>query len=202
MFQARTILAALAIGALIMPTALAQRPGGGPPMSPEVQARMKAWQKFRETHKNLTSLQQTMAGLEAMEKDPRTRLTKAQAKTVVGVLKTWRNKPVMTDAQALAVNKQITAPLSVAQLKKIATAREARGMGANRRPGGGQGGPAAGGGQGRPGANQTRTFDPSRFPAPREYNPLNPSTIPMERMREQAAKRLDTLTKALAARAG
>ena len=199
----RPMLAALAAAVLIVPMAVAQRPGGGQ-VPPEIQARMKAWQKFRDTHKNVQSLQQTLVGLEAMEKEPRTRLTKAQAKTVVGVLNAWRNKPVMTDAQALKVNKQITAPLTVAQLKKIATAREGRGMGANRRPGGGgPGGPggAPGGGARQGGGNQPRRMDPSQFPAPKEYNPLNPTTIPMERMRARAKQRLDTLTKTLTARA-
>lgn len=195
MIRMRSLPAALAAAAFLLPPALSQGPPPPPgqQLPPAVQARMKAWQKFRETHKNVEALQQTLAGLEEMEKTPATRLTKAQAKTVVGVLNAWRSKPVMTDAQAQKVNKQITGPLTVAQLKKIATAPGARGMGAGQRPGGGSGA--------RPNSGARRAPDLSRFPAPKEYNPLNPKTLPMEGMRTRATQRLDALTKTLTARA-
>lgn len=200
MIRVRSLLVALAAATLLAPIAHAQGPFGGGQITPEMRNRMQAWRKWRDSHKNISALQQTLGGLAAMEQDPRTRLTKPQAKKVVGILKAWRNKPVMTDAQALQVNKQLTASLSIAQLKKIATAR-AGGRGGQRRggPGGGGGGQArAGGGQGRQGGGR---MDANRFPAPRDYNPLNPSTLPFERMRGRAKQSLDSLTQTLAVRA-
>lgn len=196
----RPILAGLTVLSIAVSGATAQT-ANRPQMSPEVQAKMKAWQKWRDSHKNIESLQRTIGGLEALEKDPKLKLNASQAKSVVTILKTWRTKPTMTDAQALKVNKDLTAKLSLAQLKKIATTRGGMGM-RERRPGGGapsaQPGNRTGGNQPRTG---TRRMDPSRFPSPREYNPLNPSTLPWENMREGAKKRLETLTKQLTARA-
>lgn len=205
MFARKSVLLAAFALCVAAPAARAQGPARPAP-SPEVQARMKAWQKFRDTHKNVFALQQTLFGLEQLERDPKLRLNKSQAKTVVTVLKSWRNKPVMTDAQALKVNKQITEPLSLAQLKKLAAARErperrpgAPGASQGARPGAA---PRTGAPSGaRPGGTNAPRMDASRFPAPREYNPLNPATIPMERQRESTKQRLDTLTKRLSERA-
>jgi hypothetical protein len=69
----------------------------------------------------LRGLQRTIFAIGEMDKDPKTQLTKPQAKSMLSVLGPWRNKPVMTNDQALQVNKQLTAGMSVAQIKKIAT---------------------------------------------------------------------------------
>ncbi len=202
----RTILFAALALSVAVPGGLAQN---RPNIPPEMQARMRAWQKFRDSHKNVFALQRTVGALEELEKDKKTQLTKAQAQKILPVLKAWRGKPVMTDAQALKVNKQITAPLSLAQLKKVAASGDRR----TRRPGGpggfnGTGGqPGAGGARAGAGnrprgnAGNAPRFDASRFPAPKEYNPLNPNTIPMERQRTRAKQSLDNLTKRLTARA-
>src|ERR1051326_4065459 len=89
----------------IAPAAFAQGPGGpgGPGgfnPSPEMQAKMKAWQKFRENNKHLDQLGRTVRGLGRLEEDPKTAFTKDQAKKLVGIFKQWRNKPTMTDEQA------------------------------------------------------------------------------------------------------
>lgn len=67
-------------------------PGGGPPpsMSPAMmaqrQAKMKAWETWRGTHKNVTALQRTLGGMTRLASDPQTHLTKPQAKAVLAVL--------------------------------------------------------------------------------------------------------------------
>ncbi|HEY3265754.1 MAG TPA: hypothetical protein VGM37_02420 [Armatimonadota bacterium] len=186
--------------ALLAPSARAQAPGGMQ-MNPQAQAKMKAWQTWRNNHKNVQSLQQTLGALQYIQQDPKTRLNKAQSKTILGVLKAWRSKPTMTDAQALKVNKQLTTPLTLQQLKKLATAPR----GGRRNGGGGGGGmgrPGGGGAPGGPGGGRPGGgFDASRIPAPKDYNPLNPDTLPIERMRGRAKDRLNALTSALAAQA-
>ncbi|MEO7714704.1 MAG: hypothetical protein ABIY70_00760 [Capsulimonas sp.] len=199
-------------------TAFAQGPGGGGfggpggggfQMSPEAMAKMQAWRKWRDSHKNIGAVGRSVRAISELEQDPRTKLTKPQAKTVLTVLKSWRAKPVMTDAQARKVNQQLTATLSIPQLKKLAT------MSADRRggPGGGGGRPGGGGpgggggfGGGRPGGGPggggpggRGGFDPSKMSAPHDYNPLNPATLPFERQRPRAKQQMDTLIATLAA---
>jgi hypothetical protein len=204
--------------------------GGGFQMPPGMMEKVRAWQKFRENHKNFEGLQRTMYAIGEMDKDPKTQLTKPQAKSMLAVLRTWRNKPVMSNDQALQVNKQLTAGMSVAQIKKIATVEMPRGFGGGgggRRGGpgggggGGFGGPGGGGpggggggfggpGGGRPGGpggggpgGGGRPGGPGGFtmPDPREYNPLNPDTIPFERARPRAKQRMSELMAKLQARA-
>ncbi|MCC6730122.1 MAG: hypothetical protein IT208_12360 [Chthonomonadales bacterium] len=197
-------LIAIGLAAALAPSAIAQ--GGPPNLTPQqmaqLQAKRKAWETFRENHKHVTALQSTLMGFAAMQQDPRTRLNKAQARKVLPVLKAWRKKPVMSDAQALKVTKQLTASLTPAQLSKIAAAQSRRGRGGP----GGPGGPGArragggpGGGPGGPGG--TRRFDISRFPDPKPYNPLNPNSLPFERMRTRFAQHLDQMTAQIAATA-
>lgn len=194
MINTRTILSALAVTALCVSAVSAQAPGA-PQMTPQMQARMKAWTKFRDTHKNVSSLQQTLFGLSALEKDSKTKLTKAQSKTILAAIQPWRKKPVMSDAQALKLNKQITGTLTQSQLKKIITApRMGQRSGGMRRPSAGAPGTGTRG-------DRPRQFDLSKFPMPKEYNPLNPDTLPQERMRTMAKQRMADLTKLLTARA-
>ena len=209
MTQKRILLRLLPIAAaalLIGASAHAQRPGGfgGPPMPPEMQAKMKAWDIWRGTHQNVVSLQRTLGGLTRLEDTPATKLTKPQAKAMLAVLKKWQAKPSITDAQAKQINTQLTGLLSTAQRQQMTVAGPGRGgFGSGRpsgfgRPGGFGGRPEGrpGGGFGRPGG-----FNPASFPAPREYNPLNPATQPVERMRDRAAKQHARLIAALMAAA-
>lgn len=167
-----------------------------PQQQAQLQAKQKAWQRWRDNHKNINSLQQTMMGFQILEKDPRTALTPAQAKKVVPILKAWRKKPVITDDQAREVNKQLGGMLTDKQLKAIAAAprpgQGGRGFGGGARMGGG----AAGGANGRAPA-----FDISKFPDPTDYNPLNPDSLPFAGMRGRVAGRMDAFIKSLADRA-
>ncbi len=182
--------------------ALAQGSGfGGFSPPPEMMAKIKAWQQWRGTHKHVETLRQTLGGLTAVEQDPKTQMTKSQARAALAVLKTWQGKPSITDAQALAINKKLTDSLTLPQLQKYAAAtarRGGRGGGGGfggGRPGGGPGGGGRGFGGGRGG------FDPASFPSPHDYNPLNPSTIPFARARPRVQEQLNELTIALTAAA-
>src|SRR5439155_12230854 len=135
----RTMKAVLpaAVLALVGQAALAQGPGGGGfQMTPEMQAKMKAWQKFRENNKNLDNVQRTVRGFRRLDDDPKTQLNKDQAQKILAVVKAWRHKPVMKDEEARKVMVQLTQPLNVQQLKALA------------RPAGGPGGRGGGGGFG------------------------------------------------------
>ena len=207
-----SLLPALAIAAgmtLASPAAHAQGPGGGAPggfqMTPEMQKQFQAWKTFRDNHKNYSALQQTLTAMGEMDKTPTTKITGAEAKKILPILKSWRSKPVMTDAQALSVNKQITGAMTIPQIKKIATTRMG---GGGRRGGPGGGGPGGGGGQ-RPGGGGGFGGGGGQRPGgggpggagggrmtmgpPKEYNPLNPDSMP-ERMRARAKTRIDALT--------
>ena len=193
--KTRSFLAAAVLALVLTGTALAQNPMNLTPEQQAIlQAKRKAWEKWRENHKNITALSQTLMGLGQLESDPKTAITPEQARKILPVLKTWRNKKVMTNEQALQVNRALTAPLTEAQLKRIATAprfgRGGPGFGGGARMGGGQG----------PGGQRPR-FDISRMPDPRDYNPLNPGTYPFEGIRAQAKQRLDKLIADLQARA-
>lgn len=201
-FMQRILFRMLPLAAVFILTASAQAQGpggfggpGGAPLPPAVMAKMQAWRQWRDTHKNVSSLQRTLGAITDMGQDPRTALTKPQARTILAVIKKWQGKPALTDEQARQVNTQITRPLSLIQIKKIAmAAQERRG-----RPGGGgfgggggrPGGGGFGGGGGRPG------FDPASMPAPRDYNPLNPDTQPMARARQRGRQRHAQLIAAL-----
>lgn len=200
MVRFRNILTAVTGAALLASMAVAQGPGGFQ-MTPAVRAKFQAWQKWNDSHKNIGAVQQTVFAIIEMQKNPKTKFSKPQAKTVLAVLKAWRTKPVMTDTQAQQVNKKLAGTFTMPQLKALASMprRGGRRMGG----GGGQGGPRPGGqgGQGgaRPGGpgGGRGGFDPSKMPSPRNYNPLNPGTIPMERQRARAAERIDGLIKTL-----
>jgi hypothetical protein len=195
MVRFRSILTALAGVTLLASVAVAQGPGGFQ-LTPAIRAKFQAWQKWNEAHKNIGAVQQTVFAMAEMQNNPKTKFTKPQAKAILAVLKTWRNKPVMTDSQARNVNKKLAATFTMPQLKALAAMPQ---RGGRRMGGGGQGGQRPGGaGGGRPGGGRGG-FDPSKIPAPRDYNPLNPGTLPMERQRARAAQRIDGLIKTLAA---
>lgn len=196
---ARIIMGAAAAMAFVAP-ALAQGPPGGGPGGfnppPEMMAKIKAWQKWRENHKSVAAITHTIRGLGECEKDPKTALNKDQAKKVLAVLKAWRTKPVMSNDQAGGVNKALNAPLSLLQIKKIAATPEfgqrgGGGGGGMGRPGGGGGGP----GGGRPGGPGGFTL-----PDPKDFNPLNPDSSPFQgRMKDMAVQRYNELLKSLEA---
>lgn len=196
------LLPVAAAALLIGVSAHAQWPGGfggpgggpgfgGPPMPPAMQAKMKAWDTWRGTHPNIAALQRTLGGVTRLASDPQTHLTKPQAKAMLAVMNKWQAKPTVSDAQAKQINAQILASLTAAQRQTVAQPGRPGGFGGGR-PGGG-----GGFGGGRPGGG----FDPATFPSPREYNPLNPATQPMERSRDRAEKQHARLMTALKAAA-
>jgi hypothetical protein len=202
----RIALPLLAAALMTVSAAFAQPPGGGGApgggggfqMTPELRAKFDKMRKFGENHKNYRTLSMTMRSIVEMDKEAKTKLTKDQAKKIWAAIAPWASKMTMTDAQALAVNKQISGALTMPQLKKMAavSAEQGRrgggfGGGGGGRAGGGGGfgggggggfgggGGAAGGGggAGRPGGGGGRgNFDPSKMPDPKEYNPLNPNS--------------------------
>lgn len=90
-------------------------------------------------------------GIDELEKGKTKALTKAQAKTVVGVLMPWKAKPKMSEDEAKTVYGKLNSTLTTTQkneLDKIA-AKNRRGFGGDRGGQGGQGG--RGGGFGGPG---------------------------------------------------
>lgn len=188
----------------IAPAAFAQGPGGagGPggfQMSPEMQAKMKAWQKFRENNKHLDQLGRTVRGLGRLDEDPKTAFTKDQAKKLVAVFHQWRNKPTMTDDQAAGVNKQLNAILNIAQVKALNTGGQGFGMGRGGPGGGGGGfggGRPGGGGPGGPGGGRPGGGGPGggmgnfKMPDPAPYNPFNPDTNPFMKANPQMAERM------------
>ncbi len=191
-----TRLATALVAVLAVSGAYAQNPFNlTPQQQAQLQAKRKAWDKWRANNKQITAVGQTLFGLAALESDPKTALTKEQARKILPVLKTWRNKKTMKNEDALKVNRAITSPLTDAQLKKIATGpRFGRG-------GPGFGGGARMGGGGRQGGGQRPAFDVSKFPDPKDYNPLNPDTLPFVQMRPQAKQRIDKLIADLTKRA-
>jgi len=206
--------------------------GGFPP--PEMQTKMVAWQTFRESHRHVRQVERLLSGLSQLDGNAATKLTRAQAKAILPVFQTWHSKRVMTDAQAALVSKKLTAPLTVAQTKKLAalaSARRGPGMSGGSGgpggpggppPGGGDFGPPGGGGPGGPGGfgpppgggdgppgpppgggpgGPDGPLDMATFPTPKEYNPINPETLPFERMRPGAKKLVDGLIARLKSRA-
>jgi len=203
--------AAVAVAATVLASGLlAQEGPGGFQLPPQVMAKLKAWEKWNANHKHVSALQQTMMGLGQLEQGSRTKFTKAQARQILPILKAWRNKPKITDDQALTINKQLTAPLNEAQLKKLASIPQfGRGRGAGGSgspPQGGPGGPSQGS-QGGPRPGGPRGFDPSKIqiPDPQDYNPLNPDTNPflktMPQMKAMAQKGMSDFMAMLEARA-
>lgn len=165
---------------------LAQGPGGGGfQMPPEL---TKAFEKMRTARKNRMQVGQMVRALADLNKDPKTALTKDQAKTVLGVINSWKSKPDMSEDQAKAVSKQLTAPLgkNLAQLKALTTSIQERGrMGGGGGRMGGGGGPGGGGGRpggGGPGGPGGGAFDPKAIARRIEdslkkpYNPFNAAT--------------------------
>lgn len=185
----RLVSMVLAVGALAVTGAIAMAqagggaPGGGFQMPPEMQAKMKAWQKFNANNKHVDQLSKTVRSLGSLESDPKTAFSKDQAKKLLGILKEWRNKPAMTDDQAGQVNKQINAILNINQIKALnSPGAMGRGM-MGGRPGGG--GPGGGGGRpGGPGGGMGNF----KFPDPAPYNPLNPETNPFVKANPQMAQ--------------
>ena len=198
------LAALLAVSALAVsaPHSLAQPPGGGGgfQMTPEMKAKMEAWQKYRDNHKNLTQLQTLVMQIRGMEKeDPSLQLNKAQSIKMLAILKDWGPKKELSEDQAKDITKKINGFLSDKQIKKMTTIRT--GFGGGGRPGGPGGAPPSGGG--RPGGGAPGGPGGFKMPDPPKgsFNPLNPDTLPFEQMRPQAKKSMQEFTASLQKRA-
>jgi polyhydroxyalkanoate synthesis regulator phasin len=173
------VAATLMMAALVTGPVMAQGGMGGFQMPPELK---KAMDKMRTARKNRIMIGRTVRAISELNKDPKTALTKDQAKKVTAVLDKWAKKPDMTEDQAKQVSKELTAPLAtnVSQIKKLAVEMQANnrmgggGGGGGRMGGGGGGGGAAGGGMPAfdPKAIARRIEDGLKKP----YNPMNPDT--------------------------
>lgn len=194
--------------ALLLTISGAVRAQGGPPgggggfqMSPEMQAMFKKFGEWRDKNKNLAGFNRTIGAIAEFEKDKSTALTKDQAKKILGILGPWKSKPIMTDANAKDILKQVGGTFTPPQAKKLAQELSKRqgfggGGGGGMRPGGGGPGGPGGGGGGRPGgggpggpggfdmAAMKKRFDTMM----KGYNPLNFSTIPESPMKERSIK--------------
>ncbi|GIV14909.1 MAG: hypothetical protein KatS3mg022_0344 [Armatimonadota bacterium] len=217
MMKRLTVWAGVLLLVMTAVAAIAQPPpgAGGFQITPEMQRQMEAWRKWREAHKYTFQLTSTLRALEEIDKDPRTKLTPAQAKKILAVLQPYRNKPKMTQDDAKNALKGIKAALNVNQLNAIARIEAER---RNRRggfggPGGGgmgmrpgaPGGPPGGapgarpggtpGAGGRPGGN-FRMPDPSQM---KDFNPFKPDTSTP--FGQRAAQRWNEFFKGLQQRA-
>jgi hypothetical protein len=178
-------------GALAQGPPGAGGPGGGQ-MPPEFAAFRKKMEKFNANNKHFAALTRTLRSLGRLEEDPKTALTKDQAKKLLVIYKAWKPKPTMSNEQAKDVNKQINGILNIAQIKKLNTggAGGPGGGGGGFRMGGGGG---AGGGGGRPGGGgpggPPGGMANFKFPEPSLYNPFNPSTSPFAKQNPQMAQR-------------
>lgn len=195
-------MAVLGAAATLSMSVMAQ--GGFGNLTPQQQAQLAskraAWDKWRANNKKVVQLTQTIRGIRTLEDDPAAKLDKVQAKKVLAVIKQWEAKKVLTDDEAGKANKAITAVLNKNQILKLATMPQGRGFGGGGGGGARMGGGGGGGqGGGRPGGGGARTFDITKMPDPKPYNPLNPASIPMERMRQGATKRMTELKAALQA---
>ena len=191
--------------------------GGGFQMPPEMKKAMDDMKKWGESHKNVRQMGLTLRTMGEFDKDPKTALTKDQAKKIWGMVGPWKSKPVMTDAQAKTVNDGIVKVFTIPQIKKLASAQkemQARmggggrgmggggGMGGGARPGGG--GPPGGGAPG--GGGGMGNFNPAdvakRIKASmKEYNPVNVNSYPEGFMKDRFAPAMTTTIKALEAKA-
>ena len=105
--------------ALLLTISGAVRAQGGPPgggmggaaPSPEMMAMFKKFGEWRDKNKSLSSVNRTLGALAEFEKDPKTALTKDQAKKILAVVGPWKSKPIMTDANAKDMLKQVGATL-------------------------------------------------------------------------------------------
>ena len=189
------VIAGGALGPAGIP-AMAQGPGGGQ-IPPEIAAKIKLWQKYRDQHKKASDLGMTMRKIEGMNGEDGFKLDKAQSAKVLTVMKTWSAKPALTEDEAGTAMKQLNSVLTVKQIKKMTTMPSGfgrgggGGAGAGGRPGGGApGGGAPGGGRpgapGGPGGAMT-------FPDPPKtgINPFNPNSMSGP-MKDMAKKNLDT----------
>lgn len=146
-----------AVVALATVPALAQGPGGpgggGPGGGgPGGGAMSPAFQKFMAQNKYKMQMRQQVRAIGEIDRNPATRLSPAQAKQLLAVLKPWTAKDKMTEEDAKGIMRSVKKTMNARQLNAMAQVKPGRGGGfGGGRPGGGFGGPGGGGGFGGPG---------------------------------------------------
>ena len=188
------LAAIVVVGACAAGPSMAQGPRpNGPP--PEMRAKFQRWQKWRQTHKNLSALQMTLRQVSRMDREPATQLTQPQATKMLSIVKHWQSKPSMSEAQAQGVVKQIDGILTKTQLAWMVAMQPRFGGGPGgrpeglraggppgRRPGGmGPGGMRPGGPPGmRPGGMRPGGRFQMPDPPSGAFNPLNANSLPTQ----------------------
>lgn len=185
----RIIVSATALIWLLASVVLAQTGGGGGGQ----------FSQMREKYKYTFQLMSMVRHIEEIDKEPKYKLTQAQAKQVLAVLQPLRSKPKLTQDQAKEVLKGLKKPFTVTQLNAMAKIKDTRPGG--QRPGGqgAPGGPGGPGGQSRPGAQGQRPrFDPD---AMKDFNPFYTEVKAGDEWAARRAERWNQFFKALDARA-
>lgn len=179
----------------------AQQPGGSSQAA-----------QMREKYKYTFQLTSMVRHIGDIDKDPKYKLTPAQAKKVLAVLQPLRSKPKMTQDQAKAALKALKPIFTMTQLNAMARIpaspggrRQGGGMGMGGPGGGRPGGPGgapggnrpggpggSGGTAGRPG------FDPN---AMKDFNPFYAKAAPGDQFGARNAKRWNAFFTGLQARA-
>lgn len=189
-------LALMSVVALA-PSANAQ---GGFQMPPEVQKKIKAWQKFSEDHKKLMVLGDQISQIGEMSKMAGYELDKKQAGVILKVIDANKSKTSLTEEEAGAMSKQLTTSLSAKQIKKMTTIETPRQkMQKARAAGGAPGG--GGGGAARPGGAAGGGMPSFPDPPAKGWNPLNPDSFPFEQAKPRMKEGMNKLVAELKARA-
>lgn len=219
----RTIILTAIVSCVLSSPLFAQGPGpGGFQPSEQMLKKMKAWREWRTKHSHITMLEKTIMDLCAIENKPSTKLSKSQAKIVLSTIAPYRSKSAISDLQAASIIKRLKSILNKQQLKAIASMARMGGPagpppgGFSAPPPGGPGGSPPGRFGGpppgwKPGEPPPAGFGPPPggrpdgpprmpvFPNPKDYNPLNPKTLPFEPMRQPMTSQLNNLIKQLKA---
>lgn len=190
----RLCVASLALLSVVTlaPSAKAQ---GGFQMPPEIAKKIKAWQKFSEDHKKLMVLGDQISQISDMSRMAGYEMDKKQAAATLKVINANKAKTSLTEDEAGAMSKQLTAVLTVKQIKKMTTIETPR-QKMQKQRGGGMGG----GGGARPGG---AAGGPPSFPDPpaKGWNPINPDSFPFEQAKPKMKEGMSKLIADLQARA-
>jgi hypothetical protein len=188
------------VGVLLAGAANAQGGFGGGQMPPEIAKKIKAWQKFGEDHKKLQTLGDQVYQIGEVNHTAGYELDKKQAAAVLKVVNSNKAKTSLSEEEAGAISKALTAALTAKQIKKMTTIETPRQkMQKNRGGMGGGGGARPGGGGGAPGGRPGGFTFPD--PPAKGWNPLNPDSLPFEAMRPRAKESMNKFMADLQARA-
>lgn len=130
-----------------------------------------AWNSWRIEHPNILALQRTVIVLGEVKGDPTATFSRDQARTLLGVLDSWHGKASLTEKQAQAINTSLQDQLTMRQFSLIQNAKEPFTIPPRQFMGG------------LPGSGRLPATGMDTIPFPRNYNPLNPDTVPFPLLR-------------------